>query len=298
MMGPGWKILFGIIGLLAAADVSHAQRSEPRGDRAAEDWVYIENEVLKVGLLRSHGGALAYLSHRDSDANLLNHYDHGRLVQQSYYGDPDGSLWVKRPWRFNPVQGGDYKGTASTTVELRSDATSAYVKTIPRHWASGKLLDECLMEQWVELHGSVLAIRFRFRFNGEKEHQPHHQETPAMFVSPKLKTLVSYEGDQPWANMPLSRRIPKWPNESVSLAESWAAYVDDDGEGVGVFVPGVRQATCYRFLAGAGSSCSYIAPVRTFALKPGLDFSYQAYFTLGAAETIRRRFEQIHNRQD
>lgn len=271
-----------------------AQSPESKEVKQAKDWVYIQNADLRVGLLRSHGGAIGYLSSRTSDFNHLNHYDHGRLIQQSYYGDEDGSRWVDKPWRFNPVQGGDYKGTAASVVEFTSTETSAYVKTVPRHWASGKLVDECAMEQWVELDGPVLRVRFQFTYQGQTSHKARHQETPAVFVSPKLTTLVTYSGEQPGSGAPLTRTTPGWPNQPVALSESWAAYVGDDGKGVGVYVPGTSEATCYRFQGGSGSDCSYIAPLRTFALTPGLSFSYTAFFTLGETETIRERFTRLH----
>lgn len=278
--------------LFSVASFVFAQEAGPVGQ--AHDWVYLENEDLRVGLLRSHGGAIAHLSSRGSDFNTLNHYDHGRLVQQSYYGDDDGSRWVDKPWRYNPVQGGDYHGNAAVVVELESTETTAYVRTIPRHWASGELAADCTMEQWVELDGPVLRVRYRFGYTGKTVHQPRHQETPAVFVSPRLSTLVTYSGDKPWTSGPLERRKPGWPNESVALSEGWAAYVGDDGKGVGVYVPGSTEATCYRFEGGAGSDCSYIAPLHTFALKPGLSFSYSAFFTLGDADTIRERFAGLH----
>lgn len=267
---------------------------ESTNSSTTEDWGYIQNADLRVGLLRSHGGAIAHLSSQSSDFNTLNHYDHGRLVQQSYYGDDDGSLWVDRPWCFNPVQGGDYKGNAAKVVEFEATKKSAYVKTIPRHWASGELASECVMEQWVELDGPVLRVRYQFSYHGATSHKARHQETPAVFVSPKLSTLVTYSGEKPWTSAPLTRKIPGWPNESVQLSEGWAAYVDEDGNGVGVYVPGVTEATCYRFKGGSGSDCSYIAPLRTFALTPKLSFSYTAFFTLGDADTIRKRFEGLH----
>ena len=236
---------------------------------------------------------MAYLSPRNSEFNVLNHYDHGRLVQQSYYGDEDGSRWVDKLWRYNPVQGGDYKGNAAKLVDFKSTDTTAYSKTVPRHWASGRLLEDCEMEQWVELDGPVVRVRFKFTYGGSKTHQPRHQETPAVFVSPKLSTLVTYSGKEPWTGAALTRKTPGWPNETVVLSENWAAYVDKDGNGVGVYVPGTTEATSYRFKGGSGSDCSYIAPLRTFALTPKLSFSYSAYFTLGNAEAIRDRFEQI-----
>lgn len=262
-------------------------------DAKAEDWVYLENDFLKVGFLKSHGGALAYLSTAKTDTNVLNHFDHGRLVQQSYYGDSDDSRWGEKPWRFNPVQGGDYRGRAAKLVEFKATETTAYARTLPRHWASGKLVEDCVMEQWAELDGPIVRMRYRFVYQGKKSHRARHQETPAVFVEPELKTLVTYEGSEPWTGGPLTRRSPGWPNEYVKLGEPWAAWVDDGGVGVGICVPGTEEATTYRFQGGRGSSCSYIAPLRTFALTPDLTFSYEAYLTLGSVEQIRSRFSEL-----
>lgn len=261
----------------------------------SKDWVYLENDHFRLGLLRSHGGAIGHLSLVGNNENLLNHYDHGRLVQQSYYGDADGSRWVKKPWRYNPVQGGNYKGTATVVNEFKSTETSAYARTTPRHWASGTLLTECSMEQWIELDGPVVHLRYKFSYNGSQAHKARHQETPAVFISPKLKTLVTYAGSKPWTGDTLNKHIPGWPNESVSMSENWAAYVDDQSDGIGIYVPGSTKATCYRYEGGQGSNCSYVAPLRTFSIKPGLTFSYRAYLTAGNIKAIRARFETLRN---
>ena len=282
-----------ILVLALVTPASIAQETESPKAQRNEDWAYIQNDQLRVGLLRSHGGAIAHLSAGESGANIINHYDHGRLVQQSYYGDEDDSRWANKPWRYNPVQGGDFRGNAAKLVKFKSAATTAYAKTVPRHWASGELLEDCTMEQWVELSGSIVQVRYRFTYNGSKTHKPRHQETPAVFVSPKLSTLVTYTGKRPWTDGELTRKQPGWPNEQVILSESWAAYVGEDGTGVGVYVPDTKEATAYRYQGGSGSDCSYIAPLRTFALSPELSFSYTAYFTLGNAETIRSRFSRL-----
>lgn len=290
---------FSLLVLMACVTVAQKPESKESKDaKHTKDWVHIQNADLRAGLLRSHGGALAYLSAQGSNVNVLNHYDHGRLVQQSYYGDKDQSRWVDKPWRYNPVQGGDYKGNAAKVIAFKFTATSAYVKTIPRHWASGRLLDECTTEQWLQLDGPILRARYRFTYNGRASHKARHQETPAVFVSPKLTTLVTYSGKKPWTGGPLTRKSPGWPNERVVLSESWAAYVGKDGKGLGIYVPGTSEATCYRFKGGSGSDCSYIAPLRTFALTPKLSFSYSAFFTLGDAETIRGRFLKLHRNNE
>ncbi len=272
--------------------------SQAAAQNNSSDWIYLENLNLKLGILKSHGGAIAYLSSAGSNENLLNHYDHGRLVQQSYYGDSDGSKWVDKPWRYNPVQGGDYQGKAAELVEYNTTSTSVYCRTTPRHWANGDLLSECSMEQWTELNEKHVKIHFKFTYQGQHTHKATHQETPAVFVSPRLKTLSWYQGEHPWTSADLSSRKPGWPNESLQLQENWAAYVDENNFGVGVYVPKSHEATSYFFAGGNNSDCSYIAPLQTFDLKPGLVFEYDAYLAVGELSEVRSTFYSIHQHRE
>lgn len=260
----------------------------------ADDWVYLDNGVLRLGVDKVSGACIGYLSASGSTRNILNHYDRGRFVQQSYYGDADGSLWAKQAWRYNPVQGGDYKGAPSVVQELRIDGASLYAKVTPRHWANGALLPEVTMEEWIELKGSLVQIKFRMTYNGDKTHAARHQEIPAIFVEPQFATLVTYEGAQPWTNEAVARKQPGWPNQMQRLTENWVAYVDEHDFGVGAYVPIATEATCYRYQGGANSNCSYVAPIATFALKPGLVFEYTAFLTLGNSSQIRARFQRLH----
>jgi hypothetical protein len=214
-------------------------------------------------------------------------------VQQSYYGMEDGSFWAKQPWRYNPVQGGDYLGRPATLLEFKPEPTKLYSKTRPRHWANGADLPEVEMEQWISLNEDVLHLRARMTYSGKTTHPAHHQEIPAMFVQPEYRTLVLNDGKG------LRRWDPGWPNEHVKFPEHWAIYLDEKGQGVGVFVPAADEATCYRYgKPGEAAACSYIAPLTTFALTPGKVFEYEAWFTLGTEEQIRARFEAIQKRRD
>jgi hypothetical protein len=98
----------------------------------AKSRLFESSKVLpQAGFDMSLGGALAYLSSSNSsspDLNLVNDWDPGRLVQQTYYGSPDNSSWVqwgKRvQWRYNPVQvrvhlGGRQRGGAAPRMHLR-----------------------------------------------------------------------------------------------------------------------------------------------------------------------------------
>jgi hypothetical protein len=289
----GWFVILATV-LGSATPLSSLAQAQSTVTPPEQDWVFLENGHLKVGLLRGHGGAVGWLSTAGSQRNLLNAFDHGRLLQQSYYGREDGSLWVQQPWRYNPVQGGDYRGQPAEVLEFTATASTASVTTRPRHWASGKLLAECTLRQHVELVGPLLKIRFEFEYHGTESHPVYHQETPAMFVHPDYETLVWYQGERPWQGQALHRQVPGWPNEYHPLGESWAAFVDANDHGIGVFVPGVQEMTCYRFRGAADSSCSYVAPLHRFALEPELEFRYQAFVTAGHVEAIRDRFAQVH----
>lgn len=108
------------------------------------------------------------------------------------------------------------KASRRKVVEFNTTAASAYVKTGPRHWASGELLNECTMEQWVNLEGPILRVRFKLTYHGDTTHQPRHQETPAVFVSPRLATLVTYNGEKPWTTFEADSR------HSTKNHETWA----------------------------------------------------------------------------
>lgn len=260
-----------------------------------EDWVFIDNGVLRLGVKKTSGAGIAWLSRSGSIENLLDHWDHGRLVQQSYYGKKDGSIWGKKPWSWNPVQGGDYKHNAAEVLELTSDRTTLRARIRPRNWAGGELLADCEMEETIRLEGRVVLVKFGFRYSGPDTHPSRHHEVPATFVNPAYGTMVIYQGDQPWTGGALTRSQPGWPNEHRKIPEGWAAWVNDRNTGIGVFAPLAKELTCYRFGSSskAKGACSYFAPVVSFPITPGLHFEYEIALALGTPEQMRAEFARL-----
>ncbi|MEN9554875.1 MAG: hypothetical protein RLZZ232_1161 [Planctomycetota bacterium] len=267
-------------------------------EQTQEDWIWLRNPHLKVGLLRKSGGAIAWISQADKDHNLINHFDRGRLIQQSWYGSLDGSDWNGQPWRWNPVQGGDWRGKSSKLLDQQVTTSHAQIRTQPVHWATGQPVEDVIMEQTVTLQQELVHIRFRFHYTGQISHPAHHQELPALFVDPKYATLVTYDGSQPWTGQPVTRRQPGWPNEYHPMTEHWAAWVDDSDFGIGCYVPAARQLTCYRFGNGDEdrSACSYLAPIDTIAVMPGFEKTWDVWLTPGTTAVIRDRFRQLSER--
>ena len=256
--------------------------------QAVENWHYLDNGQVRLGVNLDAGACIGWFSRSDSQDNLLNAYDVGRYVQQSYYGDEDGSDWNGKPWRYNPVQGGSWKNAPAEVMETKSDATSLYAKTKPRHWATGAFTPECVMEEWLRLDGGLARLKFKMTWTGDKEHKPRHQELPALFVTPKLDTLVFVDAEKK-----LTRKQSGFPNEYIKVGEPWCAWVDQNDHGLGLFMPHTSEVTCYRVRNGNKGDCSYLAPIQTFALKPGLVFEYEVVLTIGSLEEIRVAFAKL-----
>ena len=281
--------------LCAAAPVSAANAP---AERTTNDFVFIDNGELRLGVKKSSGAGIAYLALSATGENVINHWDRGRLVQQSYYGAKDGSMWNKQPWVWNPVQGGGWNHEPARVLELKTQPAALYAKTMAKHWATGQDLPDVIFEQWIVLTGQVAQVKFRMTYTGTNGHPKTTHELPAVFVEPQFDTLLVYEGTNAWSNGAVSRSKPGWPNESRKFTERWAAYVNTNNFGVGAFVPVADELTCYRFGDGQREhgSCSYFAPLKRFAITPGLQFDYDVWLTIGSAKEIRQRFGKIDSR--
>lgn len=266
-------------------------------ERVTNDFVFIDNGTVRLGVKKSSGAGIAYFALSATSENVINHWDRGRLVQQSYYGAKDGSMWDKQPWRWNPVQGGDWRGSPARLLEFKAERTSLYAKSMGKHWASGADLPDVIFEEWISLTGAVAHVKFRMTYTGTNSHPKIHHELPAVFVEPQYDTLLVYEGTNAWSGGPPSRSKPGWPNESRKMTEHWAAYVNTNDFGVGALVPVADSLTCYRFGDGQREhgSCSYFAPIKSFAITPGMKFEYDVWLTIGSADDIRVRFKAIHS---
>lgn len=271
-------------------------------EEGMENATYITNGKIQIGVDLERGGAVFHFSEAGKKRNLLNHFDEGRFVQQSYYGDSDGSKWNGNPWRWNPVQGGSWQGKKATVLSKDISDTRISVTTTPMHWATGESLEDCTMEEVITLEGLCAHIRYTFTCKNGKNNAARHQEMPAVFCDYDLKTLVYYKGSAPWTDGKLTRTVPQnlsdgASNQYVNRTEAWSAYVDGTDYGIGVYTPGTEQITYYTFGHGPGganqSSCSYFAPIRTIAITKDFKLSYDVYLTIGKVDDIRARFKAL-----
>ena len=266
------------------------------------DWVYLDNGEVRIGIDKSRGACIGFFGESQTGRNLLNHFDEGRFVQQSYYGQTDGSDWNGKPWVYNPIQGGSWQRVPAEVREFRKTPQTLYAKIEPRHWASGELCPEMVMEETLMLDGPVAKISFKMCYSGEDQGKPRHQELPAVFIDGALSNFFYEKAGT------LTNEAPRILAENGSAGveglglgastSEWVAYLDDNDWGIGIYTPGTTGFTAYRARGDGttgpgGSACSYVAPLRTFALTAGLTVEYDVYLTIGTLQEIRLRFDEL-----
>ena len=136
---------------------------------------YFENDKYKVGIDILNGGAVYQLYLLNSDivarvyningkdvtkvdyrykldatygtkyksestmVNLINCYDNGRELQQSYYGTGEKpyeqGYYNSADWNYNPVQAGNVVGEASKVIDYEIGEDYIYIKARPLDWA-------------------------------------------------------------------------------------------------------------------------------------------------------------------
>jgi len=118
------------------------------GGERKPDGAFLDNGTVRLGVDLGAGGSIFYFAQSTTQRNLLNHRDLGRFIQQSYYGKKDGSLWAKKPWCWNPVQGGGYKGQQARLLEKKIEKETLYIRSMPKHWATGADVPEITTHCW------------------------------------------------------------------------------------------------------------------------------------------------------
>ncbi len=282
-------------------------------DYGAEPMRYLSSGRLRLGVDLSLGGAVTVLEDRENGgANMINSHDWGRQIQLSYYSGPTPYIgpngeqphqtWAKLGW--NPIQSGSVGKVRSTTLACEQpDARTLRVRCRPMQWPHNNVPGDCEFEVTYRLVGSnvvEMAARLLNQRTDKMQYPGRQQEMPALYTNGRWYRLITYDGDRPFEQAPLTELVGRgdgkgWPWLSYHASERWAALVDDAGSGVGVFQPEVT-----RFLGGfAGGDAKkgaggerdgqtgYIAPVGTRILDANIDWTYRAYVIVGTVDEIR-----------
>jgi hypothetical protein len=269
--------------------------------------VFIENQYISVGINLNWGGAITHVS-TPGGPNLINSYDLGRQIQQSYYSGPanyqrqgkqKSPHWATFPW--NPIQTGDAFHNGSRVIEHQARDGQLYVKTVPMLWPMNNDPAECLMETWITLSSDGPTFSYRARLTNarsdKKQYHAHQHEVPAVYVNGPWHRLITYKGDKPFANESVTElrndHKERWPWINVLATEGWAALVNDAGTGIGVCVPMAMEFHGgFAGRRGRGGEKSvntgYMSPITREILDHNIVYEYRCTFALGTIQDIRR----------
>lgn len=249
--------------------------------------VFISNKHVKVGVDERRGGAICHISKASANSqNVINTWDTGRLLQQSYYGSSDGSSWNGRPWRWNPVQGGSWDNQSSELISINKvSETEIITKGHPRNWGGCQLCKDVIMTTHIKLvDDGRICVNCRMEYSGAQKQDRNVQEIPACFLSARFQQLV-YKDKTTRELVTVIPGPPGKKNLQKKADPTWAGYINPDtGEGVFLESPLATSLTAYRVdISGnpPDSNCSYMAPLLdNYQIRPGSCTEYTFTVTL------------------
>jgi hypothetical protein len=282
----------------------------PPDTTGADKVVYLDNGFVKVGIDLDLGGSITYLADARKGENMINNADWGRQIQMSFYSGPvpfvphgkkPSPVWKGLGW--NPIQSGDYAGNRSKVISYKNNGQDIYVKSIPMQWPLDSVPCECTFESWIHLEGNTVHVRSRINNNRKDatQYPGRMQELPAVYTNGNYNHLVTYRGRHPFTGDSVSfiknENIPgagsiSWDHWQAT--ENWAASLNAQGWGLGVWNPGVQQFSGgfygHKNALSVGSkdaSTCYIAPNYREILDHNINYEYHYVLILGTLKQIR-----------
>ena len=303
-----------IVALVAEAQIVTDVRAAPPTvfDFGNEPMRYLENARMKLGVNLQAGGAVTYLEDKLSKSgNMINSADWGRQIQLSYYSGPSPFIgpngekptpeWAGLGW--NPIQAGSVGRIASKTIAFEQGPDFLRVRCIPMQWPHANLPGDCLFDATYRIvGGNVIRMQARI-INQRLDHTQYparNQEMPALYTNGPWYRLVTVTGAQAFTGQRLTPMVGKddakgWPWLTFYAPEHWAALVNEDNRGVGLF----QADTCTMTggfsggdaLKGKGGptdgQTGYLSPVAKRILDSNIDWTYHTDIIVGSLDEIR-----------
>lgn len=303
------------IGLLILCLISACKSTTDTNNESPQPVVYegaamqfIENDFIRVGIDLNVGGAITYIADKSNNSNMINNFDWGRQVQMSFFAGPvpyeengkkPSEHWAHIGW--NPIQAGDAYHNGSKVIEHSNTGNELYVSCIPMQWPLDNVPGECVYKSWITLDGYVVKVRAQMLNNrsDQTQYQARDNELPAVYTNGPWYRLVTYTGTQPYTNdevteIPIKEKGPGiFPWSRFTATENWAALLDKNGHGLGVWNDGAAH-----FLGGfagepgAGGTkdnpTGYLTPIHKEVLDHNITYDYNYELIVGDIESIRK----------
>jgi len=284
-----------------------------------DNFVFIDNGIIKLGVDTNRGGAIGYLSLSKDNSSYTNTHDFGRLVQGSFYSGPvpydpqqcNDPSWSNWPW--NPIGGGDAFGNPAKVLSInKTSATSMEILTIPYQWACNDVPCECTFRQEITLIDNAAEVRLTLN-NNRTDIPPgalysSTQELPAIYIIGQFCNLYTYNGTAPFTSQEPGQLPTLWPWGSFSPSEHWMAYSNgtdlDNSISVGVWTPFFNHAGAGRYFSNITENCvggpyddpvGYIAPWISEILDSKISYQYNFSLIVDTVRNIQQYATIKHN---
>jgi Bacterial Ig domain len=281
--------------------------------------LYLESDsgtdTSRIGLQTMWGGSIVEVSLNGT--NFVNEHDTGREVQAAQYdgnAQYDNCAGCTGTFGWNPVQGGDKYDQGSPVLVQTLMPDSLYIKVHPYQWnpddKGGGPGQPVLGDTYVEAtisavtdHAFTFKVHYKITHFGTDQHADSIQEFPAVYVNLGFDRFVSDSGTIPWANASITFvMMPQLPQGSPTIyaSEQWGAFVDNNDQGLTVFVPGMAPYIGGFSAAGdpgpTGFGTNYFAPRTFFSFGPGSVLEGDVYLVAGDYKHARQVIYDLHNR--
>lgn len=274
------------------------------------EMLFIQDETIRVGIDRSKGASITWLSWNENPQNIVNSYDPGRLIQQSYYAGKrldrisDGQSENWSPWAWNPIQGGGVSSWARVTSFEKIDDRTLYGVTIPKLWDMHDEEAAAVMKQWTSFEpGMTGTVVVRNRIECDRDEDDpwgdaaiRPQEVPACYFTRNFDRFESYLGHGQWRNE--KHQIgPPWRKTTPPLGAM--ACFNSDGQGVAIYSPTANADWNYGPHVNrpsddpSGGPCVHIAPITKILFGPKSVYEYRYWLTVGTASEIAETLDLL-----
>lgn len=279
---------------------------QAKPDRPKPDILFIDNGTMKIGIDRSMGASITWLSWTAQPQNMINIHDPGRLLQQSYYAgksldrQPDGQHKAWSPWTWNPIQGGGVMSWARVTRFEKLQNKKLITETVPKLWDMPDEEAEAVMHQSTEFEPdmpNVVSVHNRLvcnRKEGDRwgEAVPRHQELPACYFTSEFRHIESYLGGDKWRR---EHQPPGPPWGKVTPPLNVMACFNDRDQGVAILSPVADQHWNFGphgpYKPNASPTdgpCIHLAPIAKVPLSPKSILEYRYWMVVGSKADMTR----------
>ncbi len=295
------KLQIAAVFTLLAATSHSAASAQSAPVRPPDKVVYISDGQIRLGVDLDLGGAITCFQ-RIGGRNMVNSHDWGRQIQMSDYSgpvpyEPNGKMpepsWAGLGW--NPIQSGDAFGNRSKVISFTKQGQSLTVKCIPMHWPLNDVPGHCTFTSTITLRANAAIVHCVVALNRQDltAYPARQQELPAVYTNGPWYRIFTYAGDKPFTHAPLSREPSVFLWRSWLATEHWAALVDTDNRGLGIWEPSAMQFSGgFAGKPGAGgphdNPTGYLSPNQLEILDHNIVYRYQYTLIAGTTDQIRQ----------